>query len=208
MNTMNTWEKLKRLNALADTGLLYGENAYDRERYEEIKEITLELMQECTAGNLPHVKELFALPKDYPTAKVDIRALILSDDGEQVLLVQELLDGRWSVPGGWADIGYSAIENLVKECSEETGLDVRPLRLLAVYDKKMHAHPPQAFYVYKLIFHCQVTGGALQKGFDVKDIGYFPLNDLPPLSTDRILPEQIEQLAARARAGESETLVD
>ncbi|GAO41138.1 NUDIX hydrolase [Flavihumibacter petaseus] len=205
---MNVWEKIKRLNALADTGLLYSANPYDRERYEEIKELSLQLMQEYTGGDAESFRNLFEHPKDYPTAKVDIRALILSDDNKKVLLVQEALDGKWSIPGGWADIGYSPRETVVKECQEETGLQVDPVRLLAVWDKKMHPHPPQAFYVYKLIFLCAVTGGQLQKGFDVLDINWFPLDELPMMSEDRILAQQIRKLAAHAIAGATHTLVD
>jgi ADP-ribose pyrophosphatase YjhB (NUDIX family) len=151
----------------------------------------------------------FMLPeeKDYPTAKVDIRGIAVSDDNK-VLLVKESLDGKWSLPGGWGDIGYSPKETIVKEFKEETGLDVIPERLLAVFDKKMHPHPPQPFYVYKMVFYCKVLSTEIIKGFDVLDVGYFDIKELPPLSEDRILANQIELLFTKIVSLDTHVYVD
>jgi ADP-ribose pyrophosphatase YjhB (NUDIX family) len=101
------------------------------------------------------------------------------------------MDGRWSLPGGWADVGYTPEEVAVKETKEETGLDVCAKRLLAVMDKRCHPHPASPFYVYKLFILCEITGGVFTSTFDILDKGFFALDSLPPLSHDRILPEQI-----------------
>lgn len=201
-------EQLKRLNALADTGLIYTDSDYDRERYVEIKQIVMQLMNGMAIADWPVVEKLFATPIDYPTAKVDVRAFVLSADKQQVLMVKEKADRRWSLPGGWADVGYSPAENVVKECREETGIEVTPLRLLAVFDKRKHPHPPEAYYVYKIVVLCEALTTEVNKGFDVLDAGYFSLMDLPPLSEDRILKSQIDTLYMLATTGNASVLLD
>ena len=143
--------EIKRLRSIADTGLLYTKNEYDKERYLELQEISFRLLNTFSGVSMEDLKLMLPQPKDYPTAKVDIRGLAISDDNK-ILMVKESIDGKWFLPGGWGDIGYSPKETIIKECKEETGLDIIPERLLAVFDKKMHAHPPQPFYVYKMVF--------------------------------------------------------
>lgn len=200
-------EKVKRLKALADIGLLYCKNAYDNERYTEVQDIALELLQAISGHEKEELKATFPLAADYPTAKVDVRGMILSPD-KKILLVQEQADGKWSLPGGWADVGFSAKEVIVKECHEETGLEVVPQRLLAVFDKRLHPHPPQPFYVYKMVFLCEAVSTTITKGFDVLDVHYFTIDALPELSEDRILKSQVEQLFQIAMQPHLPTYVD
>lgn len=193
MTGIDVLEKAKRLKALADIGLLYCKNAYDKERYEEVQHMALELLQEISGHEKEQLNATFPIATDYPTAKVDIRGMILSPD-QKILLVREQADGKWSLPGGWADVGFSAKEVIIKECAEETGLEVVPQRLLAVFDKRLHPHPPQPFYVYKLVFLCEAVSTTIIKGFDVLDVQYFAIDALPELSEDRILKSQVEQV--------------
>ena len=132
--------------------------------------------------------------------KVDTRGLLLSPD-KKILLVKESHDNNWSLPGGWADIGYSPREVIVKEFKEETGLVVIPEVLLAVFDKRMHSHPPQSFYVYKMVFYCKAISSQIVKGFDILDVKYFDINHLPALSEDRILKSQIELILYKKVTG-------
>lgn len=200
-------EAIKKIKAIADVGLLYCSNAYDKERYNELNKISLDLLSLVTDHDVEALMESFPPAKDYPTAKVDVRGLLLSNDNK-VLLVKESMDGKWSLPGGWADIGYSPKEIIVKEFKEETGLDVIVKTLLAVFDKRMHPHPPQPFYVYKMVFHCQATSFNLNKGFDVSDVQYFHINHLPELSEDRILKSQIELLYDKVISSDVEVYCD
>lgn len=195
------------MKAIADIGLLYTGNEYDKERYLELQQISFQLLSKISGHLLDDLKEYFPLIKDYPTAKVDIRGLVLSPD-KKILLVQESLDGKWSLPGGWADIGHSPKENIIKEFKEETGMDIIPERLLAVFDKKMHAHPPQHFYIYKMVFYCTAVAPAIKKGFDVLDVRYFDITELPSLSEGRILKSQIDLLYQKVLASEITTFVD
>ncbi len=197
----------KRLKSLADTGLLYCKNEYDKERYLELREISFRLLHEFSSSSFEDLKFMLPVVKDYPTAKVDIRGLAISKD-KKILLVKESVDEKWSLPGGWADVGYSPKETIVKEFKEETGLDVIPERLLAVFDKKMHPHPPQPFYVYKMVFYCKQISTKITKGFDVLDVQYFALDHLPELSEDRILKSQIQIEASNVLTGNKEVYVD
>ncbi|UGU16945.1 NUDIX hydrolase [Sinomicrobium kalidii] len=193
---------LKRVQAIADTGLVYAKDDYDIERYEELRDLNMELFRRYTGHREEDIRPMFPPVKEYPTAKVDVRGLVLSPEKE-VLLVRESADGKWALPGGWADIGFTASETIVKEFQEETGLNVKPERLLAVMDKKMHPHPPQPFYVYKIVFHCTVLSGELEKSFDVLDVDYFKMDALPELSEDRILKSQIEMLYRKVISGDT-----
>lgn len=184
----------KRIKSIADTGLVYNTNDYDRERYAELLEISHEMAGLLIDQPIEVVKNFYAPNTDYPTPKVDIRGLALNKAGE-ILLVKERADGKWTLPGGWADIGLSPSEVIQKEFREETGLAIKATRLLAVFDKKCHPHPAQAFYVYKLALLCEITGPIqFQKAFDILDVAFFPVEQLPELSEDRILHSQIELL--------------
>ena len=207
MTSTELLEKAKRLKALADVGLLFCKNEYDKERYAEVQEIAFKLLQTASGYDVQQLKATFPRAADYPTAKVDIRGILLSPD-KKILLVQEQADGRWSLPGGWADVGYGPKEVIVKEFKEETGLDVVPKNLLAVFDKRLHAHPPQPFYVYKFVFQCDAASSTLIKGFDVLDIQYFAIDALPELSEDRILESQIKLVYEKIMHDDATTYVD
>lgn len=191
-------ETAKRLNALAQAGLTYSPNAYDLERFEEIRAISVELLQELTDEPVEKIAPLFASGQgEYPTPKVDIRAVVFRGDDE-LLMVQEKIDGlKWTLPGGWADVGYTPSEIAVKETEEETGLHVKPVRLLAVFDKRVHPHPPQPWYVYKFFIRCEVTGGEIRTAIhDIGEVRWVKREELSqiPLSTDRVTASQLEML--------------
>ncbi len=193
MSTQNSLELIKRIQSICGTGLVYAQNEYDKERYEELQAISLELMSVVSDTPLAVLNNFFMPHTDYPTPKVDIRGFVLNASKE-ILLVKETIDKKWSLPGGWGDIGFTPSEVIIKEIQEEIGLHSKAMKLLAVYDKKCHAHPPQPFYVYKMVFLCEVLKGTITPSFDIEDAGYFHIDNLPSLSEDRILESQIRQL--------------
>lgn len=207
MNNNNLLTLIAQLRSVADIGLLYAKNEYDIARYTELQHISTQMLNEITGFGEEAISIMFPQAKDYPTAKIDIRGIVLSADNK-ILLARESADGKWSLPGGWGDIGYSPKETIIKEFKEETGLDVAPERLLAVFDKRMHPHPPQPFYVYKMIFWCKAISSAFNKGFDVLDVQYFDIDQLPELSEDRILKSQIQVLYQKILSGDESVLVD
>lgn len=193
MQSKKQLELVKRLKAIADTGLVYVQNDYDRERYIELRQISIKLMSEIANHPLEALQNFFLPEKDYPTVKVDVRGLVLNEFDE-ILMAKESIDGKWTIPGGWADVGDSPSEAVRREIKEETGLETEVVRLLAIYDKRCHPHPPQPFYIYKIMFLCKMTGGDLKHGFDMEGAAFFSLDNLPELSTDRILESQLKQL--------------
>lgn len=184
---------IKQVKSLAEAGLVYNVENYDAERYEEMRNIALEMMSVLSQKKVEVLEDFFLPVEDYPTPKVDVRALILNEKKE-ILMVKEQIDGKWTIPGGWAEIGMTASESIVKEVREEAGFAVRPVRLLAVLDKKCHPHPPEAYYLYKIVFYCEIRDGDFDPNFDIQAVDWFPLNALPELSTDRILESQLQLL--------------
>ncbi len=186
-----TWAK--RLQAIAATGLHYCEDAFDRERYEEIDQIAQSMIAELGALPIEQVKGLLADPAmgGYATPKIDVRAAVISDG--KVLLVRERGDGRWSLPGGMADVGRSATENVVKEVWEEAGLRVDVTDLYSVRHRAKYAYDPDIRDFYKLHFLCRQTDGASPKpGLETSAVAFFSPDDLPELSTERILASDID----------------
>lgn len=186
----------RRIQALAQTGLAFATDPYDRDRYQALRELAVEMVaahvELPTDGERLKLRELFAGESGYPTPKVDVRAAVF--DGDRVLLVKERSDGRWSLPGGWADVGSSPSETAVREVAEETGYRVRPLRLLALWDNSRHHDRPVAYAVYKVCIACALEGGEPRGGVETEAVGWFPVGALPPLSVTRITPEQVRRL--------------
>ena len=197
----------QRIRALAQTGLSYSVSDYETDRCQELLELSHRITSIVSGLPEQEIAACFHPVKEYVTPKVDIRAAVFNDRGE-ILLVREKADGRWSMPGGWSDVGYTPTEVAVKETKEETGLDVRVERLLAVLDKRCHAYPPTSLYVYKMFILCSVTGGALSGTFDILDQRFFCLDNLPPLSLDRTLPENIRMVDELRRHPERPVVLD
>ena len=183
----------QRIRALSQNGLTYSLSEYDTERYEELLGLSDRMVALATGLDAEAVASGYLPTKEYVTPKVDIRAVVFNENDE-ILLVREKADGCWSLPGGWSDVGFSPKEVAVKEVKEETGLDVRPARLLAVMDMSKHPHPRIPFYVYKFFILCELSGGTFTEAFDILSKGFFPLDQLPPLSLERVLPEQIHRM--------------
>ena len=184
----------QNLQSIAQAGLTYTENKYDVERYEQIMQLSKDIIDQHSDMNMERLDKLFGLEEGYLTPKVDVRGVIFR--GEKVLLVKETIDGKWALPGGWADVGLTASEVVEKEVKEESGLEVKTQNLLAVFDKKCHPHPPDIYYVYKMFFLCQEVGGSTQVGMETSDIGFFGIDELPELSVGRNTKSQIEQMFA------------
>lgn len=182
----------KRLLSIAEAGLYYGKDVYDKERYQEIKELALHLMSTVVDQDAAALTLLTEKNEGYPTPKVDVRALIQKD--EKILLVEDSLTKEWSLPGGYAEIGLTPRENIKKEVLEETGLLVEVKELRAIFDTNLRPDIPQVFQYYKLVFECEVLAGDFIKNSETSNSDYFALNELPKLSIKRTTKEQLEQL--------------
>lgn len=194
-------EWAKRLQALSQNGLTYAKDTFDRERYEQIQHIAAEMLAEKADAKTEDVLDLFSREKDYATPKVDVRGAVFKDG--RILLVKERSDGRWSLPGGWADVGESPAESVEREVQEESGFHVKAQRLVAIYDRDKHPHKPQMHYhIYKLFFICEITGGRATTSSETEQVNFFSESDLPELSITKILPEQIANMFEYYRQAE------
>ena len=199
------------LQSLAQAGLYYGENRFDLERYQRIREIAAEMMSAGTGIPVETVKGLFCNESGYQTPKIDTRAAIFRRGAvpaeDAVLLVQEL-NGKWSLPGGWCDIDQSPAENAVKEVREEAGVDASADLLIAVQDRDRHNFPKYAFAVTKIFYLCTARGGAFVPNTETLDAAYFQEDALPPLAEEKCTAEQIAMCFAAYRADTWKTQFD
>lgn len=200
-------EIAQRIRALSQTGLVYSDNEYNTERYEELLHLSNSMTALISGNEVSVIEGCFRIEDDYVTPKVDVRAVVFNDKDE-ILLVQERADGGWAIPGGWADVGYSPKQIAVKEVKEETGLNVEPIQLLAVLDKKCHNHPPAPHYAYKIFILCKWIDGEFTSAFDILDKGFFKQNELPPLSEERTLKSQIDLMFEYKNNPDKKAIVD
>jgi ADP-ribose pyrophosphatase YjhB (NUDIX family) len=181
----------KRLQAIAQDGLTYTKDDYDLGRYEQLRELAAEMLAAHSTGTLEQASDLLALERGPATPKVDVRAAVFRKG--RILLVKEPGDEGWSLPGGWADVGESPSEAAARETLEESGYRVRPVRLLAAYDRDRHGHPPIPYHVYKLVFLCEILDEPPSSDVDTDGAQFFGEQELPELSVSRVIPAQIER---------------
>jgi ADP-ribose pyrophosphatase YjhB (NUDIX family) len=184
----------QRLQAIAQTGLTYAADPYDVERYEQIRDIAAEIAAAHTDAGFEHISGLFSDQAGYATPKVDVRGAVFRDN--MILLVKEHSDGGWTLPGGWADVGDSPGDAVVREIAEESGYLTRVVKLLAFYDRNKHGHPPYPFHAYKIFFLCELIGGAAATSGETEAVDFFREDELPELSLTRVMPAQIARLFA------------
>lgn len=197
----------KRISALADTGLHYCRDTFDRERYEEISALSREMMAALGDATPERIATALGPREGHVTPKIDVRAAIIEQG--RILLVQERSDGRWTLPGGYAEVGVSAADNTCKEVWEEAGIRVRIARLYAIRHKARHAYPADVLDFYKLFFLCERLDDApLAPGHEVLDAAYFAPDALPPLSTPRAIARDIEDAFAFHAQPQRPALID
>ena len=178
------------IQSLAQAGLTYTDNNYDRERYERLREISVEMIKEKTEINLEKVKDLFCNEEGYQTPKIDTRAAIFKDN--KILLVCENNE-TWSLPGGWCDVLESVKSNTIKEVKEETGLDVEVEKIIAIQDRNKHNKPIYAYGVCKIFSQCKILSGEFVENIETTETRFFGKDELPKnLAKEKVNKEQIE----------------
>lgn len=188
----------KQLAAIAQNGLTFAKDPFDRERYEAVRAIAAEIFAAGSGTPVERVLTLLEKEVGYCTPKVDVRAAVFREG--KVLLVRERSDGGWVLPGGWADPCQSAAECVEREVAEESGYRVRAVELIAAFDREKHPHvPPFASHIYKLFFRCELTGGAAAETLETDGCAFFGEDELPPLSLTRITPDELAVVFAHGR---------
>jgi ADP-ribose pyrophosphatase YjhB (NUDIX family) len=204
-NDLLLWAR--ELQAISQNGLTYAVNDYDRQRYTQIQRLAAEIMASTDPRVAPqHLAEFFGREAGHATPKVDVRAAVFRD--ERILLVREISDGGWTLPGGWADVGDSPSIAALREVKEESGYDVKITKLVAAYDRDRHPHPPIPYHAYKLFFLCDLVGGEPTHSNETDGVDFFAEDKLPPLSLTRTLPEQIALMFRHYRNPELPTEFD
>jgi ADP-ribose pyrophosphatase YjhB (NUDIX family) len=185
-------EWARKVQAIAQNGLAFTHDPYDRERYTQLAALVEQLLSAQLQIPAAAARGLWAGEQGYATPKVDVRGGVFRED--RVLLVRERTDGRWTLPGGWVDVNEAPSEAVAREIHEESGYRARAVKLAALLDKNRHPHPPGVYHIYKLFFLCELTGGGPATSIETDAVEFFPLHALPPLSTGRVLGAQIERL--------------
>ena len=188
----NLLEWARQVQAISQNGLAFTRDPFDRARYEQLAELVSALLAAHLQIARGEAVALWAAERGYATPKVDVRGGVFADD--RVLLVRERTDGRWTLPGGWADVNDAPSEAVAREICEESGYQARAVKLAALVDKNRHPHPPGVYHIYKLFFVCELTGGSPAASSETDAVDFFPVHALPPLSTGRVLAPQIERL--------------
>ena len=182
----------RKVQAIAQNGLAFTQDPFDRERYQQLQELVAEVLRSQLDVPPARAAAFWEGEHGYATPKVDVRGAVFAD--ERVLLVRERSDGRWTLPGGWVDVNDAPSEAVVREIYEESGYRARAVKLAALVDKNRHPHPPGIHHIYKLMFLCELTGGSPAVSQETDAVEFFALDALPQLSTGRILASQIERL--------------
>jgi ADP-ribose pyrophosphatase YjhB (NUDIX family) len=182
-----------RLQAIAQNGLTFAHDPYDVERYAAIREILAEMIAAGSDQDIAVIRDLLGKDSGYATPKVDVRGVVFRDG--RLLFVRERSDGKWSLPGGWADVGESPAESVTREVFEESGFETRAAKVLAIFDRSKHPHVP-AFpcHVYKKFIRCSIIGGAAAHSSETEGVNFFSETALPDLSVTRITPWQVRRL--------------
>ena len=177
------------IQSIAQCGLAYTKDMYDKERYEQLRNIAVEMLSYKTDISVDKIKTLFCNESGYQTPKLDTRAVIFED--EKILLVREK-NGLWSLPGGWVDVLESIESNTIKEVKEESGLDVITKRVIAIQDRNKHNKPLYPYGVCKVFVECEVIGGEFIENIETTEIKYFSIENLPNLCEAKTTSKQIE----------------
>jgi ADP-ribose pyrophosphatase YjhB (NUDIX family) len=199
-------EWVTEMQSIAQAGLTFGENSYDLDRYEKLRNLSVRIMQEYTGLTHHKVADLFANETGYQTPKVDIRCAIFSEG--KILMVREKIDGKWSLPGGWADVNSSVSESAVRECNEEAGAVVVPKRIIAIQMANRHNVFVYPYTVYKIFVECELKEYGFRENLETLGSEFFGSDELPELSVERNNREQILMCFDAAKSSSFEAIFD
>jgi ADP-ribose pyrophosphatase YjhB (NUDIX family) len=187
----------REIQSIAQIGQTYAVNDWQRQRYQRLTEISAEIISEHTNHPIERILESFVVQPGYATPKVDVRGAVFRD--RKILLVREVIDGGWTMPGGWAEVGDSPTRGAEREVWEESGFLVRARKLIGVYDAN-RAEPMELYHAVKLVFLCELTGGEARTSNETSEVGFFAQDEIPqPFAGERTRARHIED-AFRAHA--------
>ena len=206
-NKIPRWLKWAReIQQLSQTGLAFAVTDYEKQRYKRLTEITAEIVEHHTSLEKDSVEKVMMKQLGYATPKIDVRAAVMQDD--KILLVQEISDERWAMPGGWADVGDIPSEVAERETKEESGYHVKPTKVIGVFDANRLDGQLEFFHAFKIVFLCELIGGEAETSDETQDVSFFNFDDLPPLSLNRTNDKHIKEILAHLKNQQRSTYFD
>jgi|WetSurMetagenome_2_1015567.scaffolds.fasta_scaffold34059_3 ADP-ribose pyrophosphatase YjhB (NUDIX family) len=196
----------RELQQLAQTGAAFAVTDYEKERYKRLTEITAEIVEHHTDLERESLQKVLMDQPGYATPKVDVRAAVIKDG--KILLVQESTDNCWAMPGGWADVGDVPSEVASRECKEESGFDVKPIKVIGVFDANRTGRRLEFFHAFKIIFLCELVGGKATPSDETLDVQFFDFNNLPALSLNRTNEKHLNEIKLHILNPERKTFFD
>ncbi|MBN1484887.1 MAG: NUDIX hydrolase [Chloroflexia bacterium] len=184
----------RELQSLGQTGLAYSQSDYDTERYSRIIGIAAEIVSRHSQLPVETLRENFLAQPGYATPKVDVRAAVVR--GGRILLVQERSDGRWCMPGGWAEVGQVPTDAVERETWEESGFRVAPRKVVGIFDANRSGRPLECYHAYKIVFLCEIIEGAPRPSSETMGVDFFSFDELPPLSWERTNERHLREVRA------------
>jgi len=201
------WIKIAReIQQLSQTGAAFAVTDYEKNRYKRLTEITAEIIEHHTELEKEAVQKVLMEHPGYATPKIDVRAAIIKDG--KILLVQESTDNCWAMPGGWADVGNIPSEVAIRETKEESGYDVKPIKVIGVYDANRVGRRLEFFHAFKIIFLCELIGGEATTSDETLDVQFFDFNNLPALSLNRTNEKHLNEIKLHLANPERKTFFD
>ena len=195
----------REIFSLSQTGLTYNKNEFDIERYKRLQEISAEMIESQTEISKESALESFSMQAGYATPKIDVRGAVVQDN--KILLIQERMDERWAMPGGWADLGNAPASVAEREVWEESGYLVKAEKVVAVIDAN-RIEPLEFYHAFKIIFLCKLIDGEPKTSHETMGVDFFELNDLPPLSIYRTNEEMLQEVFAHVKDPSRPTAFD
>jgi ADP-ribose pyrophosphatase YjhB (NUDIX family) len=189
-------EWAREIFSLSQAGLTYSENPFDIDRYKRMQEITAEMIASRSDLEKEAVLESFSMQAGYITPKIDVRGAVIHQG--RILLIQERADGRWSMPGGWADLGNAPASVAEREVWEESGYRVKAEKVVAVLDAN-RIEPMEFYHAYKIIFLCKLLDGEPRTSYETLAVDFFDPNQLPPLSLFRTNEDMLQEVFAQVK---------
>lgn len=196
----------REIQQLSQTGLAFAVTDYEKKRYKRLMEITAEIIEHHTTLEKESVTKVLMNHPGYATPKIDVRAAVIKDG--KILLVQESTDNCWAMPGGWADVGNIPSEVAIRETKEESGYDVKPVKVIGVYDANRLGGHLEFFHAFKIIFLCELIGGEATTSDETLDVKFFDFNDLPPLSLNRTNEKHLNEIKLHLQNPDRKTFFD
>lgn len=183
----------REIFSLSQAGLTYSQNEFDIERYKRLQEITAEMIASRSGLEEAAVLDSFSMQAGYITPKIDVRGAVIHNG--KILLIQERADGRWAMPGGWADLGNAPASVAEREVWEESGFRVRAEKVVAVIDAN-RIEPMEFYHAYKIIFLCRLLDGEPRTSHETLAVDFFDPANLPPLSLFRTNESMVQEAFA------------